>query len=81
MPEIWVASITTRFGNQCYASRTEEGILKQLAEFCREWWHDAKRMGAGEMPGLDTADIDLVETYFEYVDGEFYATEKVTLND
>ena len=55
---VHVAVIKHKHGHDVYTDTSEEGLDKQLAEYCREWWSD---MG---MEAEDLSDEDTINKYF-----------------
>jgi hypothetical protein len=65
--KVWVGVIETKHGANVYASRTRDGLVRQLADFCREYCLDAGLTAekAAAMP-----DQQVIDLYFEAVHGE-----------
>ena len=61
--KLYTATIEHKHGTNTYASLTEEGIRKEVADYCREWWTDFENLPE-EAPKDDQEVIDL------YFDGE-----------
>ena len=59
--KIYTAVIDHKHGTNTYASVTEEGIRKEVADYCREWWTDFTDV---KIPKDDQQVIDI------YFDGE-----------
>lgn len=75
--KVWVGTINHKNGTNFYAARTREGMLKQLARYCWEWWREEPTLNGIEMPDDDEARID---TYFEYVESEHAEYGEVVLD-
>jgi len=56
---VYVATISHRHGDNVYVSRTEEGLNKQVANFCREWWHEID-----DAVTIPKDDNEVIELYF-----------------
>jgi hypothetical protein len=70
---VQVATISHKFGDNVYVSKTKEGLNKQVADFCREWWNEIPNV---EIPETDD---DIIEIYFsEEFQGQI---ESVTFHD
>jgi hypothetical protein len=64
------AIITNRshdFGDN-YIDTTAEGLIKQIADWCRVWWDVQFGVGMEPMP---EADLEVIKEYFESNDEEF----------
>jgi len=64
METIFTAFISHKHGDNTYASKTEEGLKKQIAEYCTDWWNDFDTLSEIKIPETDDEIIDL------YFDGE-----------
>ena len=58
---IIIGHIENKYGNNYYASNTDEGIQKQIAKYCRDEW-DSVNFTDKEMP---EADDEIISTYFK----------------
>lgn len=77
--EVWVGRISHRHGTDFYVAKTEEGLFRQLAKYCREWWVDTEI--DAEPPNDDPA---CVFVYFEspsVMDTETFEISTATLED
>lgn len=72
MDRVWVAAVTHKYGVNFYASKTEAGLLHQLADYCREWW--------GSEPFPET-DQEVITAYFEDHDPEYYDLGEIPVGD
>lgn len=72
---IYTATIDHQHGINHYASKTEAGLTRQLANFCREYWKDAFPNEADDpsCQGKDLSDPEIVTAYFGAMDSEFYS--------
>ncbi len=76
---IHIGVIEHRHGFNAYAGKTREAMIKQVAEFCREWWTEIQGWHPDPPTGNDEQDV---KTYFgEYNDTEFLTTHETTLED
>jgi len=57
--KIYTATIDHKFGTNTHVSLTEEGIRKDVAEYCREWWTDFDGLADVDIPEDDQETIDL----------------------
>jgi hypothetical protein len=62
--KLHTAIIEHKHGTNTYASLTEEGIRKEVADYCREWWSDFDGLADVKVSEDDQEVIDL------YFDGE-----------
>jgi hypothetical protein len=62
--KLYTAIVEHKHGTNSYASLTEEGIRKEVADYCREWWNDYDGLSGTDAPEDDQAVID------QYFDGE-----------
>lgn len=78
--QIFVATITHKHGTNVYTSETSEGIHKQIADYCREWWEETVM---GKIPSDDSKITDVYFAYHaeEYDTDEYYEVETVTLGN
>ncbi len=84
MTTIHTALITTKHGTDVYASRTHEGLIKQVAAWCREWWDDAVRYHeyAEDFPESPPEDDNKAwRLYFEDNEFEFLDIGTTELGD
>ena len=63
---VHVARISHRHGDNFYVSRTKEGLLKQVAEYCTEWWAEF----SGEQCPSDQQEV--IDQYFSNAEGVEY---------
>lgn len=61
--KLYTAIVEHKHGTNTYASLSEEGIRKEVADYCRDWWTDFENLPE-EVPENDQEVIDL------YFDGE-----------
>ena len=59
---VHLAIVSHKFGTNQYASLTKEGLLKQIAEYCTDWWAE---FSTEECPKNDA---DIVDQYFVNAD-------------
>lgn len=64
---IHVGVINNRQGFELYLATTEDGLNKQLANYCRDWWADG--MAADQDP--PKTDKRAIELYFQDHEREF----------
>ena len=38
--KIVVGHVSHKYGDNFYAGKTKESVVKQIADYCREWWND-----------------------------------------
>jgi len=62
MEKIIVGIINHKYGVNFYASRTYEGLIKEVADFCREWWDDFASLAGTEIPQDDQ---EVINEYFD----------------
>lgn len=60
MEKIWVGTISHEYGSNMYASRTQAGLLAQVADFCRSYWAEH-----GDETPPTSDDMLCIDTYFE----------------
>lgn len=72
MDEIWVLIINNEYGYTTYASDSEEKLFNILADYVDEWWDE--EITSESMPN-DM--FEAVHQYFDWVEYEDYAIEKV----
>lgn len=79
--KIFVGIIAHRYGNNAYASRTEDELYGQLANYCREWWDDSflhgVKIDADKNPPED--DFECVKMYFNNIGNEYLTTSTAYL--
>jgi len=56
---VFTASISHRHGTNFYVARTQKGLDKKVADYCREWW--AEQVGEEPVPETDS---EVTERYF-----------------
>jgi hypothetical protein len=72
-PRVWVATVHHKHGSNVYTAATEQMLMRELAEYCRESWKDAvgcDETVPSEPPEGDQAAIDL---YFQALEGLEFA--------
>lgn len=72
------ASITHEYGSNLYSDRTEEGLKRQIADWCREYWEQEGIDGSYE--GL--SDEETCDAYFEQAEDDgvtYYDPEDVKM--
>jgi len=72
------AAITHEYGSDLYSDRTEEGLKRQIADWCREYWDQEGIDGSYE--GL--SDEETCDAYFEQADDDgvtYYDPENVKI--
>ena len=62
MEKIFVGVIEHKYGTNYYASRTQDGLEKQIADFCRDWWDSFVSLCDIEIPDEPEA---IIEIYFD----------------
>jgi hypothetical protein len=60
--QIFVGVIQHKHGDNVYAATTRDRLMKQIADYCREWW---KSDGPDEP--MPEGDEDVVTQYFDWV--------------
>ncbi len=73
---VWVLVIEHRHGFNHYVNRTKEGMLEELANYAIEWWDELEI--PEEMP---LTQQDIINTYFDDHDSEWYTYEEVVVKD
>jgi hypothetical protein len=53
-----------------YIDTNAEGLLKQIADWCRDWWDDQFGVGDGGRP-IPEADLEVIGGYFDQNDEDF----------
>jgi len=66
-PLIWVAVISHRHGTNAYASKTKDGLYRQIRGYVREWWDT--EITCYEFPE-EANDYEVVRQYFDSVERE-----------
>jgi hypothetical protein len=61
--KIYVATINHEHGVNHYAAKTKEGLLTQIADYCREWW----KKGGPTEPAPE-GDQEIIDAYFGWID-------------
>lgn len=72
------ASITHEYGSNLYCDATEEGLRRQIADWCREYWDQEGIDGSYE--GL--SDEEVCDAYFEQADNDgvtYFDTDAVKI--
>ena len=78
--EIWIAAVTHKHGTDLYADPTYEGMMKQLAAYCRLWWEDTQTDTSEDCDKEPPSeDSDCVREYFRLVEDESYELREVRL--
>ena len=75
--KIWVAVVSHRHGQNVYAAKTEERLVRELYSYVEQWWESEIPNEAfpANLSGKETVDL-----YFERVGHEFLeALEETTL--
>lgn len=69
--KIQTASIIHKYGTNDYTSRTDAGLEKQIAAYCREWWGevasdlpDECSNADGDAPSANMTDAQIIVRYF-----------------
>ena len=62
MEKVFIGVIEHKYGINHYASKTEEGLKKQLAEFCTDWWDDFASLSEIKIPATDQ---EIIDVYFD----------------
>ena len=62
MEKVFIGVIEHKYGINHYASKTEEGLKKQIAEFCTDWWDDFASLSEIEIPATDD---EIINVYFD----------------
>jgi ketopantoate reductase len=75
--KLWVTTVQNEFGVTVYTAWSEGGALKQLADYCREWWHEVNEVLEDDEIEMPKKDEDIVKAYFDNMSekGEFYTLE------
>lgn len=74
MEKVWVATVTHGDGTNIYLSKTDAGLRKQIANYCREWWPTE------DLPPVD--DQQVMNLYFDGDNDEFVeGFEEVQVGD
>jgi hypothetical protein len=72
--DIHVAEVDHRHGTNIYAALTRPALMAEVAEYCREWWHETD--DPRDPVTLD--DETVAAVYFDANDLEFLTTERIT---
>ena len=77
---IYVTVINHRYGDNCYAHKSRESAVKNLAGYCRDNWNNS-HIGLKETP-IPNDDRMCIDRYFDaaYYD-EHYTTHDVIMED
>jgi hypothetical protein len=71
---VHVGRISHRHGDNFYASRTRESLIKQIAGYCRDWWAE---FCTEECPADDQ---EVIDQYFGEAEGvEYYEISETEL--
>lgn len=77
---VWVAAITHKHGTDLYADATYNGMMKQLASYCRLWWEDTQTDTSEDCnTEPPSEDSDCVREYFRLVEDETYEISEAPL--
>jgi len=70
-PVIWVATISHKHGHNFYVDTTDDGLTKQMAQYCRDCWDEVS--DHDEVPDDHTGIPDqmVIDFYFEHNDQEY----------
>lgn len=74
--DIHIASIDHKHGANHYAALTQEALMAEVAEYCREWWSDID-------DGRDPATLDdetIADIYFDDHPSEYLRTDRVRID-
>lgn len=82
--KVYVLTICHRHGDHVSVHRTEEGALKRLAAYCRDYWYEdgPGRNDGPDEPGEEVPPDEVLRLYYEKCDDDEGATiEGVELED
>ena len=74
--DIHIGSIDHKHGTNHYAALTQEALMAEVAEYCREWWSDID-------DGRDPATLDdetIADIYFDDHPSEYLRTDRVRID-
>ncbi len=84
--KIQIAIVSHRHGNNAYAAKTDAGLYRQLADYCREYWSEAfpdpdQDPSIGD--DVNMTDRQIVDAYFEVMNdrGEFLDVNETDLEN
>lgn len=69
--KVYAAVVSTECGPILYLDRTEPGVLKAVADFCREWWEEEMPNADGSLPDIPESDQEVVDVFFSYEHGKY----------
>ena len=68
---VWVLAISHEHGVDTFVGETKKSMEKELARYCRYWWDDEITMKQNFCK-KPRRNVDIIEKYFDYVEGETY---------
>lgn len=74
MKKVWLLCISHRHGVNKYVHKTEAGAYAELAEFAAQWWSERHP----DRP-IPVKESDIVSTYFDGHDDEYFEIESMTV--
>lgn len=83
--KVYTAQISHKHGHNDYVAKTEDGLYKKLAQYCREWWKEAfpEESEDPSCQGKELTDKEIVDAYFEAMGdfGEYLDLGETELED
>lgn len=74
--EVHVGVIEHTKGMNTYAATTRAGLDSEMAEFCREWWHEI----SDPRDPASMKDEAVIDAYFEEHEREFVTTNRIQID-
>ncbi len=76
---IHIITLVHRHGEDVFASRTVEDVRSQLAQYCCEYWNEARQWDSDLPEDPPNADEEVITAYFDSVSDEYFNEHTVTI--
>ena len=66
---VYAATVEHKHGTDLYVCHSLACLHAEIADYCRNWWED--ELPDEPTPGPDESDIEIIDAYFDHVEGEY----------